>query len=62
VLLSAENTLSSKSFAACFARRSGCPEGLNPFMVEDFLALDVRKLLQLESGPEDRGDGNETRP
>lgn len=62
VLLPAENTLSSKSFAACFARRSGCPEGLNPFVVEDFLALDVRKLLQLESGPEDRGDGNETRP
>ncbi|WP_323009553.1 TniB family NTP-binding protein [Paracoccus sp. (in: a-proteobacteria)] len=54
VLLLAEGTLSVKSFAACFARRSGCPEGLNPFVVEDFLALDVRKLLQPEPGAGDQ--------
>ena len=57
VLLLAESTLSQKSFAACFARRSGCTEGLNPFVVEDFLALDVCTLLQPEPGP-----GNQGRP
>lgn len=54
MILTEEDTLSPKSFAACFARRSGCPEGLNPFVVEDFLALDVRKLLQPEPSPETR--------
>ena len=54
MILSDEATLSQKSFAACFARRSGCPEGLNPFVVEDFLALDVRTLLQPEPSAETR--------
>ncbi|RDD72764.1 TniB family NTP-binding protein [Paracoccus versutus] len=57
VLLAGEDILSTKSFVTCFSRRSGCPEGLNPFVVEDFLALDVRRLLQPEPGP-----GNQGRP
>lgn len=55
VLLAGENGLSSGAFTDAFARRSGCPSGLNPFVVEDFLSLDVRKLLQPEPGPGDRG-------
>lgn len=54
-LIAGETVISVASFAACFARRSGCPDGLNPFIVEDFLAIDARKLLQPEPGPEDRG-------
>lgn len=50
-ILVGEEGLAEKSFAACFARRSGCPEGLNPFVAENFLAIDVRKLLQPAPGP-----------
>lgn len=52
-ILAEEDGLTERSFAACYARRSGCPEGLNPFIVESFLAIDVRKLLQPGPG---RGD------
>lgn len=54
VLLAGVGTLSQRSFALCFGRRSGCPDGLNPFIAEDYLAIDVRKLLQPEPGPETR--------
>ena len=53
-ILAGEDELTERSFAACFARRSGCPEGLNPFLVENFLAIDVRKLLQPAPGPGDK--------
>lgn len=53
-LLAEEDALSVKAFAACFARRSGCPDGLNPFIAEDYLAINVRKLLEPEPGPEIR--------
>lgn len=53
-LAAGEDILSLKSFVACFARRSGCPVGLNPFITEDYLAIDVRKLLEPEHGPETR--------
>lgn len=52
VLLAGDDTMSVKSFATCFARRSGCPDGLNPFIAEDYLAINVRKLLEPEPGPE----------
>jgi hypothetical protein len=55
VLIAGETVLSVASFAACFARRSGCPDGLNPFIAEDFLAIDVRRLLQPEPCPETAG-------
>lgn len=35
-------------FAAAFARRSGCIDGLNPFIIGEYDRLDVRKLLQRE--------------
>ncbi|MFD1880662.1 hypothetical protein [Paracoccus pacificus] len=52
VLLAEESTLSAKSFATCFARRSGSSDGLNPFIAENYLAINVRKLLEPEPGPE----------
>ncbi|MFS4439633.1 hypothetical protein ACMA5I_15605 [Paracoccaceae bacterium GXU_MW_L88] len=32
-------------FAGTFARRSGCIDGLNPFVIDDYDRLDVRALL-----------------
>ncbi len=31
------------------------PNGLNPFIAEDYLSVDVRKLLQPEPGPGHQG-------
>ena len=50
-LLSNADRLSVRSFATCFGKRAGVPDGLNPFIAEDFRALDVRRLLQTEPGP-----------
>lgn len=38
-------------FAAAFARRSGCIDGLNPFIIDDYDRLNVRKLLEREGEP-----------
>lgn len=35
-------------FTAAFARRSGCIAGLNPFIIDEFERIDVRKLLGRE--------------
>ena len=50
-ILVGDGALSEGAFVASYARRSGCPEGLNPFLVENFLPIDVRKLLQPAPGP-----------
>ena len=50
-LLSNAESLSVRSFATSFGKRAGVPDGLNPFIAEDFRALDVRRLLQTEPGP-----------
>ncbi|WP_181318232.1 TniB family NTP-binding protein [Pseudogemmobacter blasticus] len=50
MLMAGEGELSEKSFVACYARRSGCPEGLNPFIAENFRAINVRELLQPAPG------------
>ena len=50
-LLANADSLSVRSFATCFGKRAGVPDGLNPFIAEDFRALDVRRLLQTEPGP-----------
>lgn len=38
-------------FAAAFARRSGCIDGLNPFIIDDYDRLNVRQLLEREGEP-----------
>lgn len=44
--LSAEvDVLEQHHFALAFRIRSGCVDGLNPFVIEDFLTIDPRKLL-----------------
>ncbi|MDM7458009.1 MAG: TniB family NTP-binding protein [Paracoccus sp. (in: a-proteobacteria)] len=40
--------ISKSHFAAAFARRSSCIDGLNPFIIDDYDRLDVRKLLARE--------------
>lgn len=44
-MLAEAETLSAGHFAAAFGRRSGCIDGLNPFVVDSYDRLEVRKLL-----------------
>ncbi len=44
-LFAGSSSLSAISFANAYRRRSGCIDGLNPFLGEDYRAIDARKLL-----------------
>ncbi|WP_299047754.1 TniB family NTP-binding protein [uncultured Tateyamaria sp.] len=44
-LLADDTSVGLDNFIAAFRRRSGCVDDLNPFISEDFRAVDARKLL-----------------
>ncbi|GHF01417.1 hypothetical protein GCM10016455_22950 [Aliiroseovarius zhejiangensis] len=44
-LVAERKTLGLRDFASAFRRRTGCIDGLNPFLSEDFLAINAGKLL-----------------
>ncbi|MEM8575653.1 MAG: TniB family NTP-binding protein [Pseudomonadota bacterium] len=39
--------LARSHFTAAFRRRSGCIEGLNPFVIDDYIAIDPRQLFDM---------------
>ncbi|WOI56704.1 TniB family NTP-binding protein [Palleronia sp. LCG004] len=46
-LRSGASVLDRSHFAAAFRRRSGCIDGLNPFLTDDYLSIDPRQLFDM---------------
>lgn len=54
-MLAEAEALSTAHFATAFRRRAGCIDGLNPFVVEGYDRLEVRKLLGRDEPTRVRG-------
>ncbi|EKF42406.1 transposition protein [Nitratireductor indicus C115] len=48
-LIAGDRRLDRQHFTCAFRRRSGCIDGLNPFLADDFERINVRELLQVET-------------